>query len=77
MTVIMLHIMSLVLIYLLTGGLYLLATFIQSPLPYLIASDNHKAALCFYEFAVRFWRRLKSSKVIKISKDPLEDLVVI
>ena len=51
---IMLCITALVLIYLITGSLYLLTTFIQFPLPPPPASGNHKPDLFFYEF-VCFW----------------------
>ena len=47
---IMLYITSLVLIYLITGGLYLLTAFIQLPLPLPPASGDHKSDLFFYEF---------------------------
>ena len=46
---IMLYFMSLVLIYLVTGSLYLLTTFIQLCLPPPPASGNHKSDL-FCEF---------------------------
>ena len=37
-------------IYLITGILYLLTAFIQSPLPPPLASGNHKSDFFFYEF---------------------------
>ena len=39
-----------ILIYLITGTLHILTTFIQLPFPLSPTSGNHKSDLCFYEF---------------------------
>ena len=48
--VITLYITALVLVYLITGSIYLLTTFFQFPLPPRTASSNHKTNLFFCEF---------------------------
>ena len=50
----MLYIASLVLIYLITGSLYLLTTFMSFPLPLPPTSGNHKSDLFFYEFFLKY-----------------------
>ena len=47
---IMLHLTSLVFIYLIAGSLYLLTTFFQIPLPQPSTSGNHRSDLFFCEF---------------------------
>ena len=49
---IMLYITSLGLMYLITGSLYLLTTFIKFSLSPTPAASNHKSNLFFYEFGV-------------------------
>ena len=50
----MLYITSLVLIYLITGNLYLFTAFIQFPLPSPPTLVNQKFDLLFYEFTCLF-----------------------
>lgn len=58
---IMLYTIALVLIYLITGNLYLLTTFLQFPLS---TSGNHKSDLFFYEFVLLLFQNPHISDII-------------
>ena len=63
LTIIIMHV-SLILIHLVTGSLYVLTTFLQFPLPQHSASGNLRSDLIFYGFfCFRFYKYVSSYSV--------------